>query len=102
MNKWQSEQVDAPEAVNQAVNHYRRELLTAIKDLQQPDYEVDDRVELVSSSYEDAGLFSGDTGIVIDVKSTTLTSGHMQYDIRVEWDKGSDACWISAEDFTKM
>ncbi|NRS20616.1 hypothetical protein HP398_29795 [Brevibacillus sp. HB1.4B] len=60
-----------------------------------------ERVELVSSSYEDGGLRSGDIGKVIDVKSTHLPSGQIQVDLRVEWESGAKTCWIGAEDFTE-
>jgi len=58
-----------------------------------------EQVELVSSSYEDDGHFSGDTGRVINVKSSRLPSGHIEVDLRVEWDNGAETCWIGAEDF---
>lgn len=60
-----------------------------------------ERVELVSTSYEDGGLRSGDIGKVIDVKSTRLPSGQIQVDLRVEWESGAKTCWIGAEDFTE-
>ncbi|WPS85293.1 hypothetical protein SMD22_01310 (plasmid) [Brevibacillus halotolerans] len=101
MSKWQSNNSTAPEAVIQAVRHYRRELINAIKEMQNPEFEVYDRVELISSSYEDAGLFSGATGKVIDVKSDVLSSDPVKCDIRVEWDNGCETCWISGEDFAK-
>lgn len=60
-----------------------------------------ERVELVSSSYKDGGLYSGNTGSVINVKSSLLPSGHIEIGLRVEWDNGAETCWIAAEDFTE-
>lgn len=96
---WQSAHQDVPDYVNQAIQSYKGEMRKAIESMLKPPFEVGDPVELVSSSYEDSGLFSGDTGIVIQSKSTILQSGHDEHSIRVIWDKGAGECWIDADDF---
>jgi hypothetical protein len=62
-------------------------------------FEVGDRVELVSSSYEDGGHHSGDTGKVVD-QVVTDHGLWSEQDICVEWDNGAEECWISADDFS--
>lgn len=54
-----------------------------------------ERVELVSSSYEDGGHCSGDVGNVVDVKSCVKTG---EIDLRIKWDNGAEECWLAAED----
>lgn len=58
-----------------------------------PFFVVNDRVELISSSYEDAGLFSGDYGTAIEVRRI---DGHE--DVLISWDSGADECWIDGKD----
>jgi hypothetical protein len=97
---WQSANLNVPDAVNQAIRNYKNEMLKAIETMQKAPFEVGDSVELISSSYEDGGHFSGDTGRVIDIKPSVLPSGHIEHDIRVVWDNGAEECWIDADDFT--
>lgn len=59
-------------------------------------WEINDRCELISTSFEDGGHYYGDTGKVIAVKE-----GEFDTDIRVEWDNGAETCWIPAEDCSK-
>ncbi|MDT2302760.1 hypothetical protein P7H21_00115 [Paenibacillus larvae] len=70
------------------------------KRLKKPPFEIGDEVELISC-YEDGGHFSGDTGMVIDVKSAELPGGHMEHDIRVDWDNGQKNAGWAQEDFCK-
>lgn len=63
-------------------------------------FKVGDRVELISSSYEDGGHYSGDIGKVVD-KTVTNHGRFSEQDIRVRWENGAEECWISAEDFTE-
>lgn len=100
LNAWESENTNIPEVIQQAIRHYRGDLNQAIKKLQEPPFGINDRVELTSSSYEDGGHFNGDTGFVIDVKSTEQPDGLMEHEILVVWDDGSEDCWIEARDFT--
>lgn len=100
LNDWEPENTNIPEAIQQAIRHYRGELNQAIKHLQEPPFGINDRVELSSSSYEDGGHFSGDAGFVIDVKSAEQSDGLMEHEILVVWDDGSEDCWIDAGDFT--
>ncbi|QWU14336.1 hypothetical protein SAMN04487895_101638 [Paenibacillus sophorae] len=61
-------------------------------------YEVGDRVELFSHSYDSEGEIEyGDCGVVIDEKSD-LFNGCYEQDLRVEFDNGYEA-WVPAEDF---
>lgn len=62
-------------------------------------YEIGDRVELVSSSYEDGGHNKEDKGIVVDQVITNHGKWSEQ-DIRVQWDNNAEECWIAAADFT--
>ncbi|MDT2261683.1 hypothetical protein P7H06_22300 [Paenibacillus larvae] len=101
LNAWQDANPDVPEVVVQAIDHYYMEMCRAIEEAQKPPFEIGDEVELISSSYEDGGHFSGDTGMVIDVKSAELPEGTWSHDIRVDWDNGAEECWMGAEDFCK-
>ncbi|MEV2910543.1 hypothetical protein ABNF65_18470 [Paenibacillus larvae] len=101
LKAWLNANPDVPEVVKQAIGHHYGEMCRAIEEAQKPPFEIGDEVELDSNSYEDGGHFSGDTGMVIDVKSAELPSGHMEHDIRVDWDNGAEECWMGAEDFCK-
>lgn len=59
-------------------------------------WEIHDRCELISTSFEDSGHYHGDTGRVIGVNE-----GKCGTDIRVVWDSGAETCWIPAEDCSK-
>lgn len=96
---WQNLNQDAPESVKTAVRNHRAELVKAIESMQEAPFEIGDRVELCSSSYEDSGRFNGDLGRVEDIKHTTDAVGIKSYDIRVRWDSG-DESWLDADDFT--
>ena len=99
---WQSEHPDVPESVKQAIRSYREEMINSIESLVTPPFQVDDRVELISRTYEDGGYYPGDTGTVVDMKSAVLPSGHAEHEIRVRWDNGGNECWIDASDFTEQ
>ncbi|GGF86693.1 hypothetical protein [Paenibacillus aceti] len=100
LNTWDTENPDTPDIIKQAIRHYRCDLNQAIKHLQEPPFGINDRVELTSSSYEDSGHYSEDTGFVIDIKSNEMPDGLMEHEILVVWDDGSEDCWIDARDFT--
>ncbi|AVF28854.1 hypothetical protein [Paenibacillus larvae] len=99
--KWQTANPNVPEAVNQAIQNYRNEMIKKIETMAKTPFETGDIVELVSSSYEDSEHFSGDLGKVVDVKSSVLPCGHVEHDIQVVWDNGTDECWINAADFIR-
>lgn len=96
---WEAANPNTPMCVKDAIRNYRSEMVEAITKMEEAPFKIDDSVELISSSYEDGEHFSGDTGIVVDVKRSVLTTGQVEHDIRVEWDNGAEECWIPAEDF---
>lgn len=98
--EWQNSNPNVPEVVHNAIKDYRNQLKDAVIDLNsEPPFEKGDKIELISTAYEDSKMFSGDLGEVIDLCQGEADSfGGSEWDVRVEWDNGVDTCWISAND----
>ncbi|MGP3788211.1 hypothetical protein [Paenibacillus sp. 1A_MP2] len=98
LEAWQAANKDIPEVVERSIREYKNTMRNAIDSMQKVPFESGDRVELVSSSHEGGGYFSGDFGTVEDVRPSTRPSGYVEYDVLVSWDTSAADCWMPATD----
>ncbi|EJW14339.1 hypothetical protein M5X00_24315 [Paenibacillus alvei] len=98
--EWKSANTEIPLAVKEAVLHYKNELVMKVSDMQEPPFEVENDIELISDSFKDSGHFEGDIARVLDFQYELDSIGNRMYDVRVQWRDSSEESWIAAENFS--